>query len=335
MHQVNKKNQPLLTIAIPTYNRAKYLDLCLSKISEEISALNNDNREAVKVYISNNASTDDTEEIVHKFQKIIPVKFEYVTNQENIGGECNVIQCYLAANTPYIWVLGDDDVILPLGLQRVLDVLKFQQVDVMYLKNYWFKGEYKKKSVFFDAKRLTTYTDSLEFARRVNVMLTFISGQVVRVGIGHEYLSNVVHGSNLPQLAWVLTLLRDGKCFIVLENQIVAAKGGNSGGYELVNVFGGKLKDITESILLDKPKVARVIQSGTILNFFPGLIMSFRNGSSNFTDKDMADGLERAFGNNWRYRVFIYPLIKMPLFVSQCYYYIVRILAKFFGSVII
>ena len=166
-------------------------------------------------------------------------------------------------------------------------------------------------------------------------MLTFISGQIVRGGISLEYLSNVVSGSNLPQLAWVLTLLRDGKCFIVLENEVIAAKGGNSGGYELVNVFGNKLKIITESILRDKPKVSRAIQSGTILNFFPGLIMSFRNGSSKFSDKDMAEGLEKAFGDNWRYHVFLSPLINMPLLLSQYYYYFVRAFVKFFGSVII
>ena len=123
--------------------------MCLSRINDEISALNNDKRELVKIYISNNASRDNTAEIVNKFHKITPVDFETVTNTKNIGGECNVIQCYLAASTPYVWVLGDDDVILPGGLQRVLNVLLLENADVIYLKNYWFKGEYKKKICFF------------------------------------------------------------------------------------------------------------------------------------------------------------------------------------------
>jgi len=334
-HQSDNCVQPILTIAIPTYNRANYLDLCLSRFKEELNKLSVNERKLVKFYVSNNASTDNTDEVISRYLLIGAAEFEVINNSSNIGGESNVLQCYVSATTPYVWVFGDDDVILPNTLQNVLNILITKNVDILYLNHYWFKGDYTKNSTPRENLKVRIYTDALAFARRVNVMLTFISGQVVRSGVGDESLSTIVSQSNLPQLSWVLPLLRDGKYFIVLENDSLAAKGGNSGGYELVNVFGNNLKMITENILNDKPRVARAIQNGAILNFFPGLVISFRNGASKFSDKDMAIGLQRAFGDNWRYYVFIAPLIYMPLYFSRFYYYFVRLLAKLIGSFVI
>ena len=46
--------QPLLSICIPTYNRAKILDRALENIEREL-------------VIFNNCSKDDTQEIVYKY----------------------------------------------------------------------------------------------------------------------------------------------------------------------------------------------------------------------------------------------------------------------------
>lgn len=333
--QVTRMNQPLLTIAIPTYNRARYLELCLTRIHEELVSLPLYMRNLVKVYVSNNASTDDTNIVTSNFELKEDNSAEFVSNKENIGAERNVVQCYESSTTPYVWILGDDDVILPGGLKKVLDVLLHQNVDILYLNHYWFKDEYTNRSVLPKNIRVSIYTKPLNFARRTNVMLTFISGQIVRSGINFEQSSVFVRGSNLPQFGWVLPLLRDGSLFAVVEEECVAAKGGNSGGYGLVKVFGESLKTITDNVLKDKPEVARAIQNGTIINFFPGLIMAFRKGSSTFTDKDMASGLHEVFGDNWRYYVFIAPLINMPLYLSRLYYLFVRLFAKLAGSFVI
>lgn len=54
MQAVNSNfgNQPLLTIAIPTYNRAEFLDLCLTRIGEELETLSEEQRNWVKILIS-------------------------------------------------------------------------------------------------------------------------------------------------------------------------------------------------------------------------------------------------------------------------------------------
>lgn len=335
MQADNNEINPLLTIAIPTYNRAVFLDLCLTRIGEEIDSLSVDKRKLVKIYVSNNASTDNTSEVISRYLRIAVAEFEVVINKENVGGELNVAQCYSSATTPYVWILGDDDVVLPGGLDRVLNALFHGSFDILYLNNYWFNDNYTVKPNSYLKDDIVIYKSALDFARRTNVMLTFISGLIVRRGVNLRQYSSIVDGCNLPQMGWVLPLLLDGKCFATIEDWVVAAKGSNSGGYGLVKVFGNNLVRITNEILKDNQSVGRAIQNGTIVNFFPSFIIDFRKGNSQFSDKDMGIGLQEAYGDNWRYYVFLAPLIRLPLFVANYYHVFLKVIRRLCRSVLL
>jgi glycosyltransferase involved in cell wall biosynthesis len=60
----NIKNMLLLSIAIPTFNGSKYIREALDSIVSQSDALDED----LEVVISDNASTDDTPEIIMEFQ---------------------------------------------------------------------------------------------------------------------------------------------------------------------------------------------------------------------------------------------------------------------------
>lgn len=329
-----RSNQALLTIAIPTFNRSNYLNLCLKRIYEEITYLSEEQRCLVKVYVSDNASSDDTSNIISQYQGLLAGMFESVCNSENLGPDRNIAQCYDSTVTPYVWIIGDDDVILPGGLNQVLDVLLEGGIDILYVNKYGFKDGYSEKPTRKNIGSPIFFDDSLAFSRRLNVMLTFISGVIVRRGIGLKYRNNLM-ASNLVQFSWVLPLLSEGKRFAIVENWIVAAKESNSGGYGLVSVFGTNLKQITESFLKEKPGVAKAIQNGTIVNFFSGFVLEFSKGSSKFTDREMKVGLAAAFGDNWRYYVFLAPLMSLPPWLSKYYYYFTRILRLVIGRYLV
>lgn len=309
----------LLTIAIPTFNRSKLLDLCLQKIYEEIQMLDEYEHGLVKIYVSDNASSDDTSEIISSHLLKAEVEFDVICNKENIGAERNLIQCYRSAQTPYVWIFGDDDIIVPGGLRKVLHILQNTQVDIVYVNNHWFIGEYSWGKAKVEKNHFIEYQSSLSFVRRTNIMLTFISAFIVRTGVNLELSADLTGGSRLPQLGWLLPLLQDGKNFVVIEDVVVAAKGSNSGGYSLVEVFGYNLKNITENIFKDSPELSKTIQNGTIVNFFPGFIIKARKGMNRFADKNMEAGLREVFGDNWRYYLFIYPLFRLPVSALNAY----------------
>ena len=332
--ETTMNNQSLLTIAIPTYNRASYLDLCLKRITEEITGLSKDKRCMVNVYVSDNASSDNTVEITSKYQSLNLYGLKVFRNTENIGADKNIAQCYDSAISPYVWVLGDDDIILPDCLATILDTLQNQDLDILYLNNYWFTTNYTERELPQKMHGISRFREPLGFVRHTNVMLTFISALVVRSNVGLGFRSELL-ASNLVQLSWVLPLLRDGRCFAIIEDLVIAAKGSNSGGYGLVQVFGSNLVRITNEILKDKPDVARVIQNGTIVNFFSGFVLDLRKGNSQFLDKDIGTGLKESYGDNWRYYVFLAPLIRLPLFVANYYHVFLKVIRRLFHSALL
>jgi hypothetical protein len=102
----------ILTIAIPTYNRARYLEQQLIRLQAQ-------NNERICILISDNASSDSTMEIAQHYSREIP-NLVYMRNPTNLGFDQNVLQCYLHATTKYIWFLSDDDLVQPNAITTIL-----------------------------------------------------------------------------------------------------------------------------------------------------------------------------------------------------------------------
>lgn len=125
---------PLLSISIPTYNRAACLKKLLTILYEQASG---DPR--VELIVSDNASTDGTQKVAEHFLQM-GMKFRYVRNEVNVGGDENVRRCYAIARGKYTWVFGDDDVLAPGALQRLLPILETSDYDLLFLAPYHFPG---------------------------------------------------------------------------------------------------------------------------------------------------------------------------------------------------
>jgi abequosyltransferase len=111
-----------LAITIPTHNRADFLDYSLEVHIPIMQAHN------VAIYISDNASTDNTKEVIEKWQKIYPYLY-YHCNEENIGPDKNFEIALKLPKTNYVWLLGDTYKISDSGLSYFLGVLN---TDVYY-----------------------------------------------------------------------------------------------------------------------------------------------------------------------------------------------------------
>ncbi len=100
----------LLTIAIPTYNRASILDRQLAWLAQDIKEFESE----CEIIVSDNCSTDDTQDALAYWQTYFArtsTSFKVNTNKQNIGVIKNVAYCMNAATSKYVWTIGDDDVI--------------------------------------------------------------------------------------------------------------------------------------------------------------------------------------------------------------------------------
>lgn len=94
------KENGRLSIVIPTFNRAKFLDQCLGFLIN-VAEKNN-----IGIYISDNCSDDDTKNVVSKWGK--KYRFvKYFCNSKNIGPDLNFEMALKMPATDYVWLLGD------------------------------------------------------------------------------------------------------------------------------------------------------------------------------------------------------------------------------------
>jgi len=114
-------DKEFLSICIPTRNRSLWLGRALSQLASEIEA-NKIGPDVLKIYVSDNCSTDDTETKVRAFQARLP-HLIYSRNQLNLGGCLNVLNCCNLGAGEYRWVMGDDDAISPKTLDYILGCL--------------------------------------------------------------------------------------------------------------------------------------------------------------------------------------------------------------------
>lgn len=90
-----------------TYNRAEYLKI-------QLDSLCNSNAKGFKIRILDNASTDNTKEIVQEIKKKYPDReIEHIVHPENIGNPNNFKKSQELAERKYCAVFHDDDVVHP------------------------------------------------------------------------------------------------------------------------------------------------------------------------------------------------------------------------------
>ncbi|MBI4342984.1 MAG: glycosyltransferase [Candidatus Omnitrophica bacterium] len=105
---------PLVTVCVPTYNRAGYLRQCLDSILAQTV-------DAFELLVLDNASTDDTPEVV---RHLADPRVRCVRHPENLGQIPNVNRGLELARGEFVCVCHDDDVWAPRFLERQLEVMR-------------------------------------------------------------------------------------------------------------------------------------------------------------------------------------------------------------------
>lgn len=317
----------LLTIAIPTFNRCAYLKQLLTVLSDQLK-----NEARVELIVSDNASTDDTPGVVQGFLDR-GLDFRCIRNKENLGAEVNFQQCFQAATGKYVWIIGDDDLIVPGGVAKVLDLLASDEYDLAYLTPYEFRKDYLAERTFDKLGRTAEILpDGLQLVRYAGTMITFVSAIIVnkaRYGqIDHPHFS-MFAGTNLPHLAWICPVLANSSRNLYVWDRLVAGRGGNCGGWGACEVFGVNLKKISEFAFGDRPDMGAELCNRTLEMWLPQTIMDIRRGiTTTLLPENMRALLEPVYRGNWRYWINVFPLLVLPRGIAGCWHAVTTFLNR-------
>ena len=137
----------LITIAVPSFNQARYLDAALSSIfSQQLP---------VEVFVADGGSSDESLDIIKEFAS----RLAGWRSHRDSGQAAAINECIALGHAPYVCWLNSDDMLLPGGLAALLGAIEADpSVAAVYGRTWSLVEETKERTPVwvepFDVRRL-------------------------------------------------------------------------------------------------------------------------------------------------------------------------------------
>ena len=142
----------LLSICIPTYNRAIFLQ----RLLESIIGQDFYDNKIIEIIICDNKSTDNSiamiKEYVEKYKNI-----RYYVNDYNIWADRNIFKAMWLWKWKYIRAMWDDDVIINWWLKEIIDIIKKDKPYLILSEHIPIHDSNKWLSFAYDLERKKLY----------------------------------------------------------------------------------------------------------------------------------------------------------------------------------
>lgn len=249
--------QPLLSICIPTYNRAELVTVLLNYLYKEYEKLSFDDKENCEILVRDNCSEDNTEYCITEF--LSSKKFaSYHRNDTNIGATNNFLLLTQEAKGEYVWLLADDDELKDGLVGKILDSLHRYKPAMLFINHsgrvdkntpvlFSSTIDYQKPEFYENGRQ--AIADIIGFGQ-IGCAL-FVSAKVVR----SDLLLKACHNIKLPDGSMPLYVAffaaSKGSVAIIKEPMIENIYGKISWGdrkklicYEQIPATIGRLKEL-------------------------------------------------------------------------------------------
>jgi len=220
------KNSIVLSICIPTFNRAEYLEKTLLSI---VNQKRFQETYDVEIVISDNCSTDNTREIVERYVRTYGDKIRYFCNTENIK-DANFEKVLGYGKGSFLKLNNDTLLHMDNTLNIIVDTINQNAInkDVLFFSNGKLKNINKYRCVDLD-----------DFVKKVS----FYSTWIACFGIwktDFDLIDCFSRKANLQlvQTDVLLRLIRSKRSVFVDNSEIFnSIPPANKGGYNIYQVF--------------------------------------------------------------------------------------------------
>jgi abequosyltransferase len=308
--------RPLLTLAIPTFNRAANLELLLRNVAPQLAEL-----PQVELLISDNASPDDTEAVVRRFIAE-GLRCRYVRNAANLDADPNFLQCYEHAAGKYVWIFGDDDVLFPGSLAYILDLLTAAEYDLVFLAPFGFVHEPDERKAASPRPAAYTFADPAAFVHAVGLRgdLVMISAVIVN----KDTVESEPHpefregfGTQLLQLGWTFTALGRMRRGLVFERGLYAVCELNPKRmFDLARVFGVNWAAAADRYLKPGSELHEAVLRDQLYSWFVTNWYGMRRNPYHTILRDPVGQMRLIYGRFPLFWLCVYPILAWPMLLA-------------------
>jgi glycosyltransferase involved in cell wall biosynthesis len=202
---------PLVTIGIPTFDRAADLERVLDSFDREMGEVDPG---AVVVLVADNASGDSTAALLAERAPSRPW-LRVHRQPENVGPFLNLV--WLVENAPdseYIWLYGDDDLVEPGSIARLLALLRDGRPAWLFLPHSFVDqtGRVIDSSPAPEAPE--HHATSASLYHGYHHWLTFLTASIVRSDLLRAAARDVGIGNPFAQFLWYFRAGAEGPCLV-------------------------------------------------------------------------------------------------------------------------
>ena len=310
----------LLSVCVPTYNRAALLSQSLRAILAQITPAMSG---LVEVVVLDNASPDGTPAVVGKAVADFPdAAVRYVRRPENIGCDGNFTDAPNQARGEFVYLVSDDDVLLPGAVETLLTLLEAHPaVDAVALNTrpFW-KSPDEPAAAVYKIPEDVLLPDRDAALLLLGAHLTFISCIAFRRAAvaGRDYSGR--YDTNLAQAYMFLDALAPGNGLYAVARPYLAQRADNNEGFDFFRVvvtnFHALLRH-AKRIGYAPDAVRKLL--GRHLRFLCYFVGVFKSrGAVGTIRPDYADGFRRmlrAYGLHPAVLLVLGPMMLTPRFV--------------------
>ena len=211
--------RPLLTICIPAYNRAEFLEpLMQSILNQEFNDFN------ILVCEDGSPQRQEISDIVKHYQDSYPKRIHYFENELNLGYDGNIRRLVELASGQYCLFMGNDDLLCEGALQNIADILNRVPDCGVIVRSYATfdlnSNQPKQLFRYFPEELIiSSGADAIAVAYRRSVV---IPGMVIRRDSAEKIATERFDGTLLYQLYLVGRILATSS--VVFTPKIIALR---------------------------------------------------------------------------------------------------------------
>lgn len=315
-----------LSVCIPTYNRRE----CLNELLDSITS-QSDISSPIEICISDDASTDDTQEFISNYQKKYPY-IVYHRFPSNLGLDSNILSSVSLAHGDYCWLMGNDDILEQGAVNHILNLIKeHRDVSIFNLNGYQYDSQLKVR--LYDRVKKGQAKSKLKSDQFFNNMedilslfgdsIGFLGDNVFKRTLWNDIVNSsdlsMFNGTAYMHIAVLLKIIQKQPNLFYVHHHCMGFRGGNDGFLEILGQFRRLKLDvlgyncIAKELFPNKSKLYNIWMTQIIKLHIKSRVLVFKSSNKNsHLMADVASLTYKHFGGLLAFWIYIFPLLIIP-----------------------